>query len=91
FMKAYIYHLLHTHEMNSHSLLAIHNLTVFDVLFTGMYGVLARGDTGVWKVEIKHFEETYDVTLAVPCEERDNWKEVDLGEGKGLFARGRMK
>ncbi|KAF8995203.1 hypothetical protein BDQ17DRAFT_1330721 [Cyathus striatus] len=49
--------------------------------------VLANGDTETWKIEIQHFEEAYSVVLVVPREERNGWKDVDLGRGKGWPAR----
>lgn len=38
--RAYIHHLLQTHEMSAHTLLAMHNLTVLDRFFEGIRGVL---------------------------------------------------
>ncbi|KAF8995186.1 tRNA-guanine(15) transglycosylase-like protein [Cyathus striatus] len=91
FTRAYIHHLLHTHEMSAHSLLAMHNLTVLDAFFAGVREVLAKGDTEAWKNQIKHFEETYDETFAVLREAGDSWKEVDLARGKGRLAREKEK
>jgi hypothetical protein len=38
--RAYIHHLLQTHEMSAHTLLAMHNLTVLDRFFGGVREVL---------------------------------------------------
>lgn len=43
FTRAYIHHLLHTHEMSAHALLAAHNLTVADAFFASVRDVLAHG------------------------------------------------
>ncbi|KAH8112424.1 tRNA-guanine(15) transglycosylase-like protein [Phellopilus nigrolimitatus] len=42
FTRAYVHHLLHTHEMSAHALLAAHNLAVADAFFASVRHVLAR-------------------------------------------------
>ncbi|KAI5118130.1 hypothetical protein M0805_008037 [Coniferiporia weirii] len=43
FTRAYVHHLLHTHEMSAHALLAAHNLAVVDAFFASVRNELARG------------------------------------------------
>ncbi|KAL5478248.1 hypothetical protein ACEPAI_2432 [Sanghuangporus weigelae] len=43
FSRAYIHHLLHTHEMSAHTLLAAHNLAVADAFFAAVRRVLSHG------------------------------------------------
>ncbi|KAL5514900.1 hypothetical protein ACEPAG_2216 [Sanghuangporus baumii] len=43
FTRAYIHHLLHTHEMSAHTLLAAHNLAVADAFFAAVRLVLSHG------------------------------------------------
>ncbi|KAL5520596.1 hypothetical protein ACEPAF_2597 [Sanghuangporus sanghuang] len=43
FTRAYIHHLLHTHEMSAHTLLAAHNLAAADTFFAAVRSVLSHG------------------------------------------------
>ena len=42
YTRAYVHHLLHTHEMSAHALLVMHNLTVMDAFMCGVRAVLER-------------------------------------------------
>jgi Queuine tRNA-ribosyltransferase len=42
YTRAYMHHLLHTHEMSAHTLLVMHNLTVMDAFMCGVRAVLQR-------------------------------------------------
>ncbi|KAF8523658.1 hypothetical protein JB92DRAFT_3094001 [Gautieria morchelliformis] len=42
YTRAYIHHLLHTHEMSAHALLVMHNLTVMDAFMCEVRAVLQR-------------------------------------------------
>ena len=42
YKRAYVHHLLHTHEMSAHALLAMHNLTIMDAFMCGVRTVLER-------------------------------------------------
>lgn len=42
FTRAYLHHLLHTHEMSAHSLLAAHNIAVAEAFFTSVRALLAE-------------------------------------------------
>jgi len=103
YTRAYLHHLLHTHEMSSHSLLVVHNLSVLDAFFAGVRSVL-RKDTQVdsteagtspvhshFSREIERFIEEYDEELVVFEEAKVMWNEVDLARGKGRLAREREK
>ena len=42
FSRAYLHHLLHTHEMSAHTFLAAHNLAVLDAFFAGIRSTLVK-------------------------------------------------
>ncbi|KAH7907639.1 tRNA-guanine(15) transglycosylase-like protein [Hygrophoropsis aurantiaca] len=42
FSRAYLHHLLHTHEMSAHALLVAHNLSVLDAFFAGIRRTVVR-------------------------------------------------
>lgn len=42
YTRAYVHHLLHTHEMSAHALLVMHNLTVMNAFMSGVRDVLER-------------------------------------------------
>ena len=56
YTRAYIYHLLHTHEMSAHALLVMHNLAVLDRFFEGVRGVI-----GSLSAEASIGTEAFDV------------------------------
>ncbi|KAJ7647496.1 tRNA-guanine(15) transglycosylase-like protein [Roridomyces roridus] len=87
YTRAYIHHLLHTHEMGAHALLVLHNLAVVDKFFDGIRAVLARGDD--FTAHVAAFAAQYDESLAIVNEARTMWKEVDVARGKGRIARER--
>ncbi|KDR82278.1 hypothetical protein GALMADRAFT_276768 [Galerina marginata CBS 339.88] len=90
YTRAYIHHLLHTHEMSAHSFLAMHNLEVLDAFFAGIRAVIAeRPDT--WSEEVLKFCEKYDEELVVFDSAKISWKEVELARGKGRLAREKSK
>ncbi len=93
FVRAYLHHLLHTHEMSAHSLLTMHNLTVLAAFLSGIRDVLARGDAGrdEFGREVARFEETYDEEMALWDEAERMWLEVDHARGKGRLAREKEK
>ena len=93
FSRAYVHHLLHTHEMSAHSLLATHNLTVLDKFFEGVRGVIAASEASpsVWDEEVQRFEKRYKRPVDLFESARVAWKEVDLARGKGRLAREKEK
>lgn len=75
YTRAYIHHLLHTHEMTAHTFLVAHNLAVLEAFFHGIRSVLsaeldpntapelaAQGRT-LLEHEISRFERVYDERL----------------------------
>jgi queuine/archaeosine tRNA-ribosyltransferase len=92
FTRAYLHHLLHTHEMSSHSLLAMHNLTVFDAFLSGVRVVLSQPDGATqFTAQVDKFVELYDEDMKVFEDARKNWTEVEMARGKGRLAREKAK
>jgi queuine/archaeosine tRNA-ribosyltransferase len=92
FRRAYLHHLLHTHEMSSHSLLAMHNLSVLDAFLSGVRTVLAHPNgTAVFTTEVDKFIEEYDEEMKVFEDARKSWTEVERARGKGRLAREKDK
>ncbi|KAJ7502767.1 tRNA-guanine(15) transglycosylase-like protein [Mycena galericulata] len=87
YTRAYVHHLLHTHEMSAHALLVLHNLAVLDAFFAGVRGVLLRGED--FGAHVDAFAARYDESLAVVHDARVMCKEVDVARGKGRMARER--
>ena len=58
--RAYIHHLLHTHEMSAHSLLTMHNLSVVDRFFADIRDVLERDGVDKFTEEVQRFRDWYD-------------------------------
>ncbi|KIJ63113.1 hypothetical protein HYDPIDRAFT_182431 [Hydnomerulius pinastri MD-312] len=87
--RAYLHHLLHTHEMSAHTLLVAHNLAVLSALLSGVRAVLNGGE-GVnerFADEVKRFEDTYDESMEVFSAAKKDWRNVDKARGKGRLAR----
>ncbi|KAM5531807.1 hypothetical protein V8D89_014506 [Ganoderma adspersum] len=93
FARAYVHHLLHTHEMSAHSLLVMHNLSVLAAFLSGIGEVLARGDTArdEFEREVAKFEATYDEGMTLWDEAERMWLEVEHARGKGRLAREKEK
>ncbi|KAL6309181.1 tRNA-guanine(15) transglycosylase-like protein [Sparassis latifolia] len=92
YTRSYIHHLLHTHEMSSHSLLVMHNLAVLDAFFAGVRAVLAGADgIAEFDRQVDRFMEVYDEEMAVFEEAAADWLQVDLARGKGRLAREKAK
>ncbi|KAH9077729.1 hypothetical protein EDB83DRAFT_1508911 [Lactarius deliciosus] len=53
YARAYVHHLLHTHEMSAHTLLALHNLAVLDTFFAGARRVLSERSRGSSKLTMR--------------------------------------
>lgn len=88
FTRSYIHHLLHTHEMSSHSLLAMHNLTVVDAFFAGIREVLIRPNgLADFRDEVSRFIATYDECLVLFDEAEVEWAAVERARGKGRLQR----
>ncbi|KAG2144108.1 uncharacterized protein EDB93DRAFT_1087790 [Suillus bovinus] len=92
FTRAYLHHLLHTHEMSAHTLLVAHNVAVLDALLTGVRTILSghadqHEAAAIFAREVTRFEEVYDGDMSVLHTARDNWKDVKYARGKGRLAR----
>ena len=101
--RAYIHHLLHTHEMSAHALLTVHNLSVVDQFFADIRGVLERDGVEKFTEEAQKFRDWYDdddaaqgldgveevevVGGVVGREAKGDWASVDKARGKGRLAR----
>ena len=90
YTRAYVHHLLHTHEMSSHTLLAMHNLTVMDRFFTDIRALLKEPDgESRFCAEVERFNEVYDGQLSIFDEAQAMWAKVERERGKGRLARER--
>jgi len=58
--RAYIHHLLHTHEMSAHALLTVHNLSVVDRFFADIRDVLEGDGIDKFTEEVQKFRDWYD-------------------------------
>ncbi|KAG8925156.1 hypothetical protein FRC01_010612, partial [Tulasnella sp. 417] len=92
FMRGYIHHLLHTHEMTAHVLLAAHNLSVLSGFFADIRAFLAEASSAPdaeerFNEEIRKFEQQYKRPDELMREAKVNWEEVNLARGKGRLAR----
>ncbi|KIJ33538.1 hypothetical protein M422DRAFT_35452 [Sphaerobolus stellatus SS14] len=86
YTRAYIHHLLHTHEMSAHAFLAMHNFAVLDAFFAGIREVIER-DPDSFENEVKRFFAVYDSTFELLDEAKRSYHEVDKARGKGRLAR----
>lgn len=58
--RAYIHHLLHTHEMSAHTLLTLHNLSVVDRFFADIRDILKIDGVDKFTQEVQKFRDWYD-------------------------------
>ncbi|SJL10067.1 uncharacterized protein ARMOST_13449 [Armillaria ostoyae] len=91
FTRAYLHHLLHTHEMSAHSLLVLHNLTVLDAFFAGVRETIRSLDSETLDLEISRFFQEYDEELTIFSESKTMWGEVEMARGKGRLTREKEK
>ena len=98
YTRAYIHHLLRTHEMAAHAWLVMHNLSVLDAFLGGVRRVLGEDPEGFAR-EVAAFERVYDEGVSdgrggeggLFEEARRCWKEVELARGKGRLGREKLK
>ena len=88
YTRAYLHHLLHTHEMSSYTLLHLHNLAVVEEFFVAIRTALKHSRGGFEK-EVRRFYEVYDSSMGVLDEARVRWREVEDARGKGRLKRER--
>ncbi|TFK45688.1 tRNA-guanine transglycosylase [Heliocybe sulcata] len=88
FTRAYLHHLLHTHEMSSHALLTAHNLSVLAAFFAGIQGIVSSDSERVlFAKEVEVFCDVYDVSSVLFDEALKAWAGVELARGKGRLGR----
>jgi hypothetical protein len=88
--RAYLHHLLHTHEMSANALLASHNITILDAFFAGVRNILAYRPED-FAPEVERFAAAYNGGARIFLEARRDWAEVELARGKGRLAREKGK
>ncbi|KAJ1300918.1 hypothetical protein OPQ81_003343 [Rhizoctonia solani] len=88
YTRAYIHHLLHTHEMSAHTLLTFHNLAVVEMM---MAGARSSIEHGTFEKDLRLFEARYDGGMRVLREAEKAWRGVDRARGKGRLARERVE
>ncbi|KAF8122556.1 hypothetical protein EV363DRAFT_1182359 [Boletus edulis] len=95
YSRAYIHHLLHTHEMSAHALLMAHNLAVVSAFLAGVRRIWAEtedeGRSARFAVEVERFSDTYEESGGLFIAAKKDWEYVDKARGKGRLAREREK
>lgn len=89
YSRSYLHHLLHTHEMSSHSLLVMHNLSVMDAFFAGVRQILATSPE-TFNKEVDRFTKTYEESFKLFADAERLWAQVDSERGKGRLAREKL-
>ncbi|CAE6464749.1 unnamed protein product [Rhizoctonia solani] len=84
YTRAYIHHLLHTHEMSAHTLLTFHNLAVVEAMMAGARSAI---ENGTFEKDLRLFEARYDGGVRVLRDAEKAWRSVDRARGKGRLAR----
>jgi hypothetical protein len=80
YTRAYVHHLLYTHEMSAHALLTAHNLSVVDQFFADIRNVLGRDGVDKFREEVQKFVERYDDDAA-PGDVIEGFGEVETVGG----------
>lgn len=91
FMRSYLHHLLHTHEMSAHTLLVMHNLHVLDAFFAGVRWTLECIDAEDFTRQVEWFSEVYDEDMVLFDEAKVDCAKVEMARGKGRLAREKIK
>jgi len=90
--RAYLHHLLHTHEMLAHVLLVSHNLAVAEVFFQGIRDCLVKPQPEHFEKEYSRFTEVYNEnSWSILLEGKQWWLKIDKERGKGRLARENSK
>lgn len=85
--RAYIHHLLHTHEMSAHALLTTHNLSVVDRFFADIRNLLERDGVDEFRNEVQKFRDWYDDDEVVSDFTQDLGKTDEVGVVGGVIGR----
>lgn len=95
YSRAYIHHLLHTHEMSAHTFLVAHNLAVVSAFLEGVRQVWMETEGGSRSVqfalEVERFSSAYNEGRELFIAAKRDWEYVDRARGKGRLAREREK
>lgn len=78
--RAYVHHLLHTHEMTAHVLLAMHNTCVMAAFMKAIRRCIQEGTLDA---EADRFEAAYRSDLECLSQAQKSWDEVHQQRGKG--------
>ena len=89
YSRAYIHHLLHTHEMSAHTLLVAHNLAVVSAFLAGVRRVWVESESARFAVEVEKFSGAYDESWEMYIAAKKDWECVDKARGKGRLAKER--
>lgn len=91
YSRAYIHHLLHTHEMSAHALLVAHNLAVVSAFLECVRQVWVEGADGSrsarFALEVERFSSAYDESGELFIAAKKDWECVDRARGKGRLTR----
>ena len=88
--RAYIHHLLHTHEMSAHALLVSHNLAVVEAFLRSIRTTLQTAPE-TFDEEISRFLETFAESSELVNTAARDWRTVDVARGKGRLGREKEK
>ncbi|KAG0149918.1 hypothetical protein CROQUDRAFT_88467 [Cronartium quercuum f. sp. fusiforme G11] len=80
--KAYIHHLLHTHEMSAHVYLSLHNHAAMSNFLGSVRETLKAGPEA-FEEAVENFEKAYSVPDSLECAAREAWRVVKTARGKG--------
>lgn len=89
YTRAYVHHLLHTHEMSAYALLHLHNLAVSSRFFEDIQEYLSHHTVADFREEVIRFYQCYKLPDELFKGARLHWKEVELARGKGRLKRER--
>jgi hypothetical protein len=78
--RAYVHHLLHTHEMTSHVLLAMHNTCVMDLFMAGIRKCI---EDGSFEREKERFGDAYTSHLGCLQDAKVQAGKINQERGKG--------
>lgn len=78
--KAYLHHLLQTHEMTSHVLLAMHNICIMDLF---AHSIREAIKNGTFEEAREAFKNTYSRRVSAWSEASAEWSRVNKERGKG--------
>ncbi|KAG9311795.1 tRNA-guanine(15) transglycosylase-like protein [Chiua virens] len=92
--RAYIHHLLHTHEMSAHTFLVAHNLAVVSTFLADVRHVCMENEESRsmrFALEVDRFCSAYDESGELFIGAKKDWRYVDKARGKGRLAKEKEK